>query len=398
MEQRLVKKTNMTAIRCPLLRPPVNGYVRGSNSYGDVTNFTCDPGYNLVGASSLTSVQCPFLPRPTNGFVSGSNSYGDVTNFTCDPGYNLVGAPSLTCLRDGTWRGQPPTCAACDTFSTDTQYRYRWNLPRLTGDRFEFEVKATNDVHVALSSQRHDLANMYEIVIGGWGNTHSVIRRSKQGTHHATASTPDINSPTEYRKFWITWSSDGTIAVGRGGETEPFMQWKDPDPLPIIYAGYSTGWWSTGLWRFCHNTDKPQRNGSCKVGYRLVFGTCILLSLEEMSYAAAKKACRKDGASLAMPKTEDLDVALRNLVKTVGENREHWIGMKRLHTRSWQWEDGTDLGNYQAWCPGEPSNRGWIFNMNKFCVQYWSGCTESIMWDDTECYRSKQFICQASPN
>ncbi|XP_035683940.1 uncharacterized protein LOC118420950 [Branchiostoma floridae] len=151
----------------------------------------------------------------------------------------------------------------CETLSTDTQYRYRWNLPRLTGDRFEFEVQATNDVHVALSSQRHDLANMYEIVIGGWGNTQSVIRRSKQGRNHARASTSGINSNTQYRTFWITWSPDGTIAVGRGGETQPFMQWTDPNPLPITFAGYSTGWGSTGLWRFCQNAVCGAETGTC---------------------------------------------------------------------------------------------------------------------------------------
>ncbi|XP_066295702.1 uncharacterized protein [Branchiostoma lanceolatum] len=124
----------------------------------------------------------------------------------------------------------------CDTPSTDTEYRYRWDLPRLTGSRFTFDVQASNDVNVVLSSQNKDVDNMYQVLIG-------------------------INSETEYRTFWITWLSDGTIAVGRGGEPQPFMQWTDPEPLPIAYAGYSTGWGSTGRWRFCRaaplggNTD-----------------------------------------------------------------------------------------------------------------------------------------------
>eukprot|EP00058_Branchiostoma_floridae_P013527 XP_002599015.1 hypothetical protein BRAFLDRAFT_79947 [Branchiostoma floridae] len=141
----------------------------------------------------------------------------------------------------------------CETRTTDTQYRYRWDLPRLTGDRFEFEVQAGSDVHVALSSQRQDLDDMYEIVIGGWFNTVSVIRRRKLGYRFARASTPGITSQAEYRKFWITWSSGGTIAAGWGSETRPFMQWTDPNPLPVNYAGYSTGWGrGTGRWKFCH--------------------------------------------------------------------------------------------------------------------------------------------------
>ncbi|KAI8513830.1 hypothetical protein Bbelb_081540 [Branchiostoma belcheri] len=143
--------------------------------------------------------------------------------------------------------------SGCETARTDTVYRYRWEQRRLAGSRFTFAVQADNDAHVALSAQRRDLDDMYEIVIGGWANLWSVIRRSKQGDHHASALTLGINSPKQYRTFWITWSSDGTIAVGKGGKTQPFMQWRDPDPLPIAYAGYSTGWGSTGRWKFCHN-------------------------------------------------------------------------------------------------------------------------------------------------
>ncbi|XP_078610800.1 C3 and PZP-like alpha-2-macroglobulin domain-containing protein 8 [Branchiostoma floridae x Branchiostoma japonicum] len=157
--------------------------------------------------------------------------------------------------------------SGCQIRSTDTQYQYRWDLPKLTGNRFTFEVKATNDVHVALSSQRHDMANMYEIVIGGWSNRKSVIRRRKQGTNRGTTWTSGINSKTEYRKFWITWSPDGTIAVGRGGEPQPFMKWTDPNPLPINYAGYTTGWGSTGLWRFCPNAGQQHITREAEYGF-----------------------------------------------------------------------------------------------------------------------------------
>ena len=43
----------------------------------------------------------------------------------------------------------------------------------------EFQVKTTTDAHVLLSScERRD---GYEVVIGGWSNTKSVIREKKQG-------------------------------------------------------------------------------------------------------------------------------------------------------------------------------------------------------------------------
>ena len=44
-------------------------------------------------------------------------------------------------------------------------------------------MKTKNDVHVGFAAgvQEPD-SDVYEIVIGGWSNTESVIRRGKQGT------------------------------------------------------------------------------------------------------------------------------------------------------------------------------------------------------------------------
>ncbi|XP_066295428.1 sushi, von Willebrand factor type A, EGF and pentraxin domain-containing protein 1-like isoform X3 [Branchiostoma lanceolatum] len=118
-----------TAVQCPALTAPANGAVSGTNFYGDVATFTCDPGYGLVGGSTrtcqadttwsgssptCTAVQCPALTAPANGAVSGTNFYGDVATFTCDPGYNLVGGSTRTCQADATWSGSSPTCTDID--------------------------------------------------------------------------------------------------------------------------------------------------------------------------------------------------------------------------------------------------------------------------------------------
>ncbi|XP_035682150.1 uncharacterized protein LOC118419725 isoform X2 [Branchiostoma floridae] len=225
----------------------------------------------------------------------------------------------------GTWRMSVYSVQdrnVCEAPSTDTQYRYRWDLPRLTEDRFTFDVQANNDVHVGLSSQSQDLDDMYEIVIGGWSNTQSVIRRSKQGNNLVTVSTSGIISPTEYRKFWITWSSDGTIAVGKGGDTQPFMQWTDPDPLPIAYAGYTTGWGSTGRWKFCHTAqlaetgmqsavEAPRQRSSCTPCRHIVFyvkiSTSIMVALSLLACLLACWGYRRSSSKSG--------VVNRNLVK-----------------------------------------------------------------------------------
>ena len=56
-------------------------------------------------------------------------------------------------------------------------------------------------------------------------------------------------SCSEYRTFWIGWSS-GEIYVGRGdviGKNQ-FMSWTNPDPFPINYMFVSTGQGAVGAW------------------------------------------------------------------------------------------------------------------------------------------------------
>ena len=66
-------------------------------------------------------------------------------------------------------------------------------------------------------------------------------------------------SPDQFRSFWISFSPEGSIAVGRAGEGA-FMEYSDPPgndlyraptPIDVKYIGFSTGWGSTGEFRFC---------------------------------------------------------------------------------------------------------------------------------------------------
>ncbi|XP_019614801.1 PREDICTED: cell wall protein RBR3-like [Branchiostoma belcheri] len=168
-------------------------------------------------------------------------------------------------------RDPEPTDADCLLKTTDTTYEYQWDLPQLTGTRFTFQVSTNSDAHIGLSPANQDATDMYEIVLGGWGNTKSAIRRGKLGSDVTNVDTPAINSPTEYRTFWINLASDGTISVGKGGESLPFMSWTDPNPIRVSYAGYSTGWGSDGRWKFCSETGTTQ--ASTTVGTTEVVAT-----------------------------------------------------------------------------------------------------------------------------
>merc|ERR1712117_993838 len=59
------------------------------------------------------------------------------------------------------------------------------------------------------------LSEVYEIVIGGWGNSKSVIRKSNQGTNQVQASTSNIVSSSEEKQFWAS-ASNGLVQFGHG--------------------------------------------------------------------------------------------------------------------------------------------------------------------------------------
>ena len=61
---------------------------------------------------SLSNAVCPNLTDTANGrvVVFIGNSVGDTATYSCNPGFELVGAQTVTCQADGTWSDPPPTC------------------------------------------------------------------------------------------------------------------------------------------------------------------------------------------------------------------------------------------------------------------------------------------------
>ena len=125
-------------------------------------------------------------------------------------------------------------------------------------------MKTTSDAHVLLSPCKG--CNGYEVVIGGWNNRKSIIREKKQGGDKGVVEvglvreeelgykilssfqTTGILSDKEYRTFWIKTTS-GTISVGKGGETDPFMSHslkRQEDQINFVAFSSWTG--HTGKW------------------------------------------------------------------------------------------------------------------------------------------------------
>ncbi|KAI8500468.1 hypothetical protein Bbelb_220340 [Branchiostoma belcheri] len=216
---------------------------------------------------------------------------------------------------------------------------------------------------------------------------------------------PALSKMTPAQARLATTLPDNTTGLPQMADTQPDQSTSLPGVISTDTTDIST---NTGLiqkvteggWSFVR---PPSVHGSphvprCQKGYRLLAGTCIKLvstGWVGKSYYDAKKACKKEGATLAMPKTEELDVALRDLVKTEGGNAVHWIGMEEKKG-TWYWVDGSKVGNngYTGWNPGEP-NYSRVLDK---CGQYWSGRTGYAMWDDEACYIYRnRFICQRPP-
>ena len=114
-----------------------------------------------------------------------------------------------------------------------------------------FEAKTENDVTVAFTVEKEVVSgNMYEIVIGGWRNTKSVIRTEAQGQERAITLDPRMCSADTFLTYYVLLR-EGTIVVGTGDRPghNLLMAWKNPqyDPSDIQPCWVSFSAWDKPL-------------------------------------------------------------------------------------------------------------------------------------------------------
>ena len=114
-----------------------------------------------------------------------------------------------------------------------------------------FTVRAKNDAHLGFFSEGQE--KFYEIVIGGWTNTKSVIRRiiPFPVVDYDETATPNILNANEDRPFWAD-ARNGLIRFGSGSVigNDIILSWQDNQPLNPSYVGFMTGWGSSGIWKY----------------------------------------------------------------------------------------------------------------------------------------------------
>ncbi|MEZ4449728.1 MAG: Vps62-related protein [Nannocystaceae bacterium] len=125
--------------------------------------------------------------------------------------------------------------------------QYDWStglkLPERGQGAVSFVARTTHDVAIALSPEPATVAPMYEIFIGGWGNTKTVIRRAAQGEIMAELG-EGLVAPGAENALWIAIDKNtGLVQVGRGevvGENVA-LTFHDPNFLgTALYVGFSS--------------------------------------------------------------------------------------------------------------------------------------------------------------
>ncbi|XP_033624558.1 macrophage mannose receptor 1-like [Asterias rubens] len=291
-------------------------------------------------------------------------------------------------------------CEVLDSTSTDENYYYRYHPSQANIERVEFKVKAASDVHIGLSSASSNQPAMYEIIIGGWTNSNSAIRRCAQcPTNEVYISTPNFLSDKEFRGFWVEYDlATGKLDVGRQGQSA-FMTWTDPSPLDVKYVGYSTGYGFSGQFQFCNlfagvaSTPVPRPtpafDARCGKGweYAELLGQCFWFAMSDYrTWADAREQCMLGGGDLIsfVSATEQTYINARLVFES---EPSAWIGANDISANGgWVWSDGSPF-KFLNWNAGEPND----FEDGEHCSELY---TSNGRWNDIPCERTMGYICK----
>ncbi|CAC5387004.1 ANPEP [Mytilus coruscus] len=112
--------------------------------------------------------------------------------------------------------------------------------------RIEFQIKASHDVEVLLMSTNNIDDPLYQIILGGPGNTIIIMRTGKKGKIKDSYKDPLLSS-NEFKSFIVTWKN--SIVKVKDGNEQILIAWKDKrNPLRIVNVGIATSGTVTGEW------------------------------------------------------------------------------------------------------------------------------------------------------
>jgi len=193
----------------------------------------------------------------------------------------------------------------------DNQHTKMW-LTTVT-PYIEFEFQSCSDLKVALSTNPKDItSNTYEIIIGGWKNTKSVIRRGIMQSTVAEADSPDIVSCDELRPFWIGWEN-GNMTVGQGKVTgqDVLMFYEDPSPYFVTAVSLASGFDGYGNGTYRVSLDQAQM-AFAKTPARFGYDTLWRRQVQKSHITFGVRAC--NDAILALSQEMEMTTASYEIV------------------------------------------------------------------------------------
>ncbi|XP_038071999.1 perlucin-like protein [Patiria miniata] len=129
----------------------------------------------------------------------------------------------------------------------------------------------------------------------------------------------------------------------------------------------------------------------CTAPWKKWGGSCYLITQKPLTYDDAREACRRLGAKMAAPRSDQENDFLASLA----QGSVIWVACTdRRQEGEWECEGSQDgQGIYTNWGKGEPNDYGG----REDCVVLWPFYDLNIKWNDVQCKIAARAVCERSP-
>ncbi|KAJ8368970.1 hypothetical protein SKAU_G00089980 [Synaphobranchus kaupii] len=141
---------------------------------------------------------------------------------------------------------------------------------------------------------------------------------------------------------------------------------------------------------YCPLSSQKRECKPCPQGWEQFYSKCYYFSTERKSWMDSRTDCIKEGADLAVIKSEEEQEFITKHTRDY-----NWIGLSDLETEgTWLWVNGSPLLK-GFWRSGQPDDHFWFDSRTQYQD---ADCAVTVpgesAWMDTHCYSYRRFICE----
>ncbi|XP_071115792.1 perlucin-like [Haliotis cracherodii] len=141
----------------------------------------------------------------------------------------------------------------------------------------------------------------------------------------------------------------------------------------------------------CWSLPRGVEGTKCTGGFHKHGGSCYWFSNIKGTFAEARSICRFLGSDLVTITSHTEDAFVRGYATQRGKAERYYLGATDLGLEGrWVWT-GNKPFTYTNWGPGQPTN----YKNNEHCLEAYKGY--GYGWNDVNCDKKANFICQMSP-